>query len=77
MDDDRAIRCPTCRAIDWYRDGLLMYELEDGTIVRKRLSAEADATAAWSCASCAYEVPETSMLRRHLVDASSGAAQRG
>ena len=57
------LRCPTCRAIDWYREGLLMYELDDGTIVRERTAADDDPTAPWSCASCAYEVPDTSMLR--------------
>ena len=77
MHDDREIRCPTCRSIDWYRDGLLMYELDDGTIVRERLSPEADPAAPWSCATCAYEVPETSLLRGRLVDASSQATQRG
>lgn len=71
MDDDREIRCPSCRAIDWYRDGLLMYELDDGTIVRERLSPSDDPTAPWSCATCAYEVPDTSLLRRRIADAST------
>ena len=74
MDDDREIRCPTCRSIDWYRDGLLMYELDDGAIVRERLADAADTAAPWSCATCAYEVPDTSVLRRRLIGASSNAA---
>jgi hypothetical protein len=77
MNDDREIRCPTCRALDWYREGPLMYELDDGTIVREPTSSAADASGPWSCASGGYEVPETSLLRRRLVEASTGAAQHG
>lgn len=64
--DGTGIRCPECRALDWYRDGFAIWEHEDGTLERQRLTASADQATRWSCAQCAYEVPEWTVLDRSL-----------
>lgn len=71
--DDVAIRCPACRSIDWYRDGLALWERADGLIVRQRLTASADRETPWSCAVCGHEVAAETLLRRYLAAAADVA----
>ncbi len=66
VDDPGEIRCPTCRAIDWFRDGFVIHELEDGTVDRSRVAPAKGDGAAWSCATCSYEVPEWAALHARL-----------
>ena len=73
---DLTIRCPTCRAFDWYRDGFAMFEDDDGTVARRRLTASADLTTPWSCAQCGYEVPDWSALDRQLREAQTDTRSR-
>jgi len=70
MDAQPSLRCPGCRAIDWFRDGFLVVELEEtGEIVRRRIML-ADSgprtETLWWCTRCAHEVPEFSALAREL-----------
>ena len=60
-------RCPTCRSIDWFRDGCLITE-DEATgklmITRVQVSDPRTARAGWSCTYCAYELlPETRLAR--------------
>jgi hypothetical protein len=65
--DDADLRCPACRALDWYRDGFALYEAGGaGVLIRRRLTASADRDTAWSCASCGYEVPDHTRLQQRL-----------
>jgi DNA-directed RNA polymerase subunit RPC12/RpoP len=67
--DDRELRCPSCRAFDWLRDGFAMREVT-GEVVRERLAPSADLDRPWSCARCGYQVVDTSLLRRRLTEAA-------
>jgi DNA-directed RNA polymerase subunit RPC12/RpoP len=71
--DDRDLRCPTCRSLDWYRDGFTMYERDDGRLVRVRLTASADLATPWSCATCGFEVEDWTTLHRSLEAAQDAA----
>jgi len=69
--DDADLRCPSCRSLDWYRDGFALHEREDGLLVRRRLTASADRDTPWSCAACGYEVPGHTLLHRRLMAAQA------
>jgi len=64
------LRCPACQAIDWFHDGYVIVEMATtGEIVRRRVMPAHPGPATdtlWSCARCAYEVPEISTLAREL-----------
>jgi len=60
-------RCPSCRSIDWFRDGCLITEDEatgDLVIRRVQISDPRMPGTGWSCTYCAHEVlPETRLAR--------------
>ena len=62
-----AIRCPACRAVDWFRSGIQITEGDEG---RPQVQDVAGAgwipDPGWSCAQCAYEVPTWSRLATAL-----------
>jgi hypothetical protein len=60
------IRCPACRELDWYRNGLTLVELSDGSLVSERVGPEREGDDTWSCMSCGYEVPGWSALNKEL-----------
>ena len=63
------LRCPSCREIDWFRDGFVIFELEaTGEFLGQRVMAPDPvlADSVWSCAQCSYEVPEPSRLAAAL-----------
>ncbi len=66
MDDSGEIRCPTCREIDWFRDGFKLHELPDGAIERARMAPDMGGETVWSYTHCAYEVPDPSLLLAQL-----------
>jgi hypothetical protein len=69
VDADLAVRCPFCRAIDWFRDGFVIVEREHtDEIVRVRVmrSDPILALAPWACAGCAFEVPIPGRLATEL-----------
>ena len=66
VDDPGEIRCPTCREIDWFRDGFTLRELPDSMIERLRVAPAKGDPTVWSCAQCAYEVPDPSLLLMRL-----------
>jgi hypothetical protein len=53
------LRCPQCRAIDWFRDGCVIAETDTSVelrcwrVLRPELGFEA---TPWSCAQCGHEV---------------------
>jgi hypothetical protein len=63
------LRCPYCRAIDWFRDGCVIaetdasVELRCSRVLRPELGFEA---TPWSCAQCGHEVAANSRLVRDL-----------
>jgi hypothetical protein len=66
--DDPTLRCPGCRAFDWYHDGFVMHELPGGLVVRERRAASGTIglDLPWSCAQCGYEVRDGDPLGRGL-----------
>jgi hypothetical protein len=63
------LRCPSCRSIDWFRDGFVIVKLEaTGDIVRRRVMSSDPilARGPWACARCAYQVPVPSNLALEL-----------
>jgi hypothetical protein len=64
-----AVRCPVCRSIEWFRDCNVLVETETtGAVVYRCVLPSDPALVAsrWACMSCAYEVPEPSLLRDRL-----------
>lgn len=70
------IRCPQCRAFEWFRDGLLVHELDRSGVVRMQLYEPSVATAVWSCTQCGYEVPARAVLHRQLDQVATADARR-
>jgi hypothetical protein len=66
VDDPGELRCPACREIDWFRDGFTLHELPGGMIERQRVAPAKGGHTVWSCAQCAYEVPDPSLLLMRL-----------
>jgi hypothetical protein len=69
VDANLAVRCPFCRAVDWFRDGFVIVEREGtGDVVRVRVmrSDPILALSPWACAGCAFEVPIPSRLATEL-----------
>ena len=62
------VRCPACREIDWYRDGLIRVERDDGTLVRARVHPAQAQDDGWSCMACGYEVPRWALLGQRLEE---------
>jgi len=69
------VRCPSCRELDWYLDGLVISELPDGyVIVGQAESPSSNGSASgWSCMACGHEVPRWTELA-HRLDATAGGA---
>ena len=62
-----AIRCPSCRGSDWYRDGYSICEGADGRIRSERVEHVVDEDPeVWCCADCGHELPSWSALARSL-----------
>jgi hypothetical protein len=57
---NNTLRCPHCRAIEWYRDGFVLLENDDGSIFRDQVQRATGAGDPWSCMQCGHEVaPDT------------------
>jgi len=67
------VRCPSCRELDWYLDGLIITELAAGGVVvgQAELTCTNDSATGWSCMACCHEVPRWTDLARRL-DATAG-----
>ena len=64
-----AVRCPVCRSIEWFRNcnALVENETTGEVVYRCVLPSDPGLIASpWACMSCAYEVPEPSLLRDRL-----------
>ena len=64
-----ALRCPVCRSIDWFRNCNTLVESESTGEIAFRCVLPSDPTlvaSPWACMSCAYEVPEPSVLHDRL-----------
>ena len=69
MDATLRARCPTCRAINWSRDGLTMAVDVNGELHRVRANpagSSAGADTEWTCGRCGYRAAEESDLGRNL-----------
>jgi hypothetical protein len=68
VDENLSLRCPVCRAVDWFRDGFVVVELEEADQIVRRRVMPADpgprTEMLWSCARCAYEVPDIKRARQ-------------
>ncbi len=69
------LRCPVCRAVQWYYDGLTGEEHDDGSLVLTRADTAREPTAIWTCTSCGYEVPSWTDLGRRLASLSPDAME--
>jgi hypothetical protein len=69
------VRCPSCRELDWYLDGLIVTEQPSGrlTIGQVESAAVNGSATGWSCMACGHEVPRWTELARRL-DAAAGRA---
>ena len=56
------MRCPACREIEWFRDGVVCVEEWDGALVVERVTHAQWPDDGWSCMACGYEVPPWSLL---------------
>lgn len=53
------IRCPSCRSIDWWRDGFVIVGDDAGEFIAQRAAPAVGDRSTWSCA---YEVPAWTRL---------------
>lgn len=62
------LSCPTCRSIDWYRDGVVISVGDDGEAVARRTDPpNPESTAsAWSCMQCGHELPKWAGITKAL-----------
>ncbi len=63
------IRCPTCKTVDWIRDGFTMTEAAEGDVTRQRIPPSAGALDRWSCFGCGDHVPDDDALSHLLTEA--------
>lgn len=70
------LRCPACREIEWFRDGVVCVEEWDGTLVVERVTPARWPDDGWSCMACGYEVPPWCLLDDWL-DAAEGRSVVG
>lgn len=70
MDETMRLSCPSCRAIDWSRDGVTMAVDINGEIHRVRVENvyPIDADAHWECERCGFQAVAGSDLAIHLVE---------
>jgi hypothetical protein len=62
------LRCPICRSLDWYRDGLLIEEVDDERLVMRRVDEPAgEDLPVWSCNQCSHELPTWTALSKTLT----------
>ena len=79
MDATLRARCPTCRAINWSRDGFTMAVDVNGELHRVRAkpsSSSADAETRWTCGRCGFRPDDDSDLVRNLHVLLQGANVR-
>ena len=64
------LSCPSCRAIDWSRDGVTMAVDINGEIHRVGLTAAhlEGANSPWRCDRCGFQPVAGSDLAIHLVE---------
>ena len=69
------VRCPSCRELDWYLDGLIVTEQPSGQVTVGQADSPSTNGPAngWSCMACGYEVPRWTELARRLDAAAGGA----
>jgi hypothetical protein len=70
MDDTMRLSCPSCRAIDWSRDGVTMAVDINGEIHRvgARHAPLEDNGSRWRCDRCGFQPAAGSDLAIHLVE---------
>jgi hypothetical protein len=70
MDDTMRLSCPSCRAIDWARDGFTMAVDINGDIhpIRVNHGDPTIAAANWQCERCGFKTIADSDLANHLVE---------
>jgi hypothetical protein len=69
MDATLRARCPSCRAINWSRDGFTMAVDVNGELHRVRAvpaGSTVDADTEWTCGRCGYRPAEDSDLVQNL-----------
>jgi hypothetical protein len=66
----KVMRCPSCRAIDWFRDGYRIFGGVGGEVLRRR-AAPADPAAdraPWYCVGCGYQAEQETPVGDALSD---------
>jgi hypothetical protein len=64
------MRCPSCREIDWFRDGYRIFGGVGGEVLRRR-AAPADPAAdraPWYCVGCGYQAEQETPVGDALSD---------
>ena len=71
------LRCPSCRELDWYLDGLTLVEVDDGRleVERAERSILDGRGAQWSCMACGHEVLPWTQLAQSLHRRSGSELQ--
>ena len=70
MDEMLRLSCPTCRAIDWSRDGVTMAVDINGEIHRvgEKSAYPVETDASWECQRCGFRAVAGSDLAVHLAN---------
>jgi hypothetical protein len=59
------LRCSFCRSLEWFRDGFVIVEEEDGGLAGGQVEAPLG-QGSWSCMSCGDELRNRSVLSDRL-----------
>ena len=71
--DADELRCPTCRSVKWYRDGLRIHGTRGGEVVTERLAPARGGDLPWSCSACGETVFSFMLLHVRLEQVARGA----
>ena len=66
----QVMRCPGCRAIDWFRDGYRIVGGADGEVLRRRAAPADPATERdpWYCVGCGFRAEPDTPIGEALSD---------
>lgn len=66
----QVMRCPDCRAIDWFRDGYRIVGGADGEVLRRRAAPADPATERdpWYCVGCGFRAEPDTPIGEALSD---------
>lgn len=69
----QSLRCPSCKGLDWSRDGFRVRQLTEGDVERRRVAPGRDGTGPWVCERCLYRAPVSGYIAAQLNAAQAAA----